>query len=232
VNFLLYLRRAATASTITPSFDAAWTNTTSATRHDLSGVVDGTDTINVGDARTFSAGEVRLDRQFFTAPLSGGITLTGVTVKCVIRISESNADDNITARMGLRVFNEAGTAVRHTLLAVANHGSVTEFATSAATRIFAAAVTVTGTYTTQIGDRIVLEVGGADASGTSPSFTGIYGTSAQEDQTYVDASTANFKPWISLTGVTGPGGPLLPSGSASLRPYTVSPYVVRPGCGC
>jgi hypothetical protein len=227
-NLLFYLRRAATASSITPAFDSAWTNTTSATRHRLSGSVDGTDTINVGDARTFSAGEVRLDRQFFTDPFSGGVTLTGVIVKCVIRISESNADDNITARMGLRVCSQDGTTFRHTLLAVANHGSVTEFATSAATRIFAAAVTVTGSYTTQPGDRIVLEVGGADASGTSPSFTGIYGTSAQEDQTYVDASTANFKPWISLTGVTGVGGVMLPSTAGSVQPYTVTPYTVRP----
>lgn len=194
--------RAASVAQVSPDFDAAWTNTTSAVRRLLAERVRSTDTIAAGTARTWTAGEVRLDRQYISPPLAAGVVFTGEDVTCYMRPLESNADDNAITQMGVRVVSEDGATVRATLLAVDHYGSSTELATSATNRVFASAEAL-GDYTTVSGDRLVVEIGFTDSTGTSPSATGSYGSSAAADLAADEVSTTANNPWIQFSGSVG-----------------------------
>lgn len=221
--------RFTTAAPVSPTFDAAWTNTTGAVRRYLAPARLAADTLTGGDARTWSAGEVRLDRQYVSDRMEAGIVFTGAAVRSIIAVLESNADDNAFSRLGVRVCNGDGTVIRATLLAVADYSNAgTEYATSTATRRWAeATVALCSAYVTEAGDRLVVEVGHSDATGTSPSATAIYGSASVDDHSSV-GSSSGFNPWIDFNIEV----PLLASTAGSVGPYTVSPYTVNVECQC
>jgi hypothetical protein len=232
-----FYMRFTTAAPVSPIFDPAWTNTATALRRYLAPNRLAGDTIAQGDARTWNAGEVRLDRQYVGDPMAAGIVLTGALVRGLSRLSESNADDNAFIRLGLRVCSMDGTIIRATLLAVAdysNGGAELPTGTQVTYRLAHEAVAVCAAYVTQHGDRLVFETGFTDVAGTTPSASMQYGSSNADDHSTV-GSSSGFNPWLDISLVADSGLAslsFLPSTDGSVQPYTVRPRTVVPGCSC
>jgi len=109
-----------------------------------------------------------------------------------------SANDNATSRMGARIVSKDGVTVRQTLFSVANFGPTTEFNTANRNKTFADSDVVTGTYTTVDGDRLVIEIGHSDASGTTIACTTNWGESAASDLLEDETDTAG-DPWIEFS---------------------------------
>jgi hypothetical protein len=196
----LYLRFTQAAE-VSPSFSASWTNTTSSARHHLARDADATDTTGAGTNRSWTAGEVRLDRQYVSEKMRAGIVFDSATVTMVTRCNSSAADDNVFARFGVRILSADGATVRATLLAVGAHGSQTEYVvTPTAHIVIVAQDEALSSYTTQAGDRIVVEVGFTDSAGTSPTARNYYGSSVASDWPETEGQPAAAgNPWVEFS---------------------------------
>lgn len=186
--------RAATPAETSPDFSASWTEVDGALRRYLSPAALADDTIADGPSLPATAGNLQIDRQYITPPLRGGVLLS--TFSGVIACLESNVDDNAAGRIGIRVVTEDGSTVQATLLAVAAFTGSAEYSASArGTRRLGATRALTS-YTTAPGDRIVVEIGFTDASGTTPQARHVYGSSAGSDYALTDGLTTVLNPWI------------------------------------
>ena len=208
----LYLAAAEAADISTPAFEAAWEDTNEAVRHKLRHVKDATDVMADGSSIVWVAGEDALDRQYISPPMVAGIVFdTSVTVLGQIRVRESAVNDNVDQlKAGIRIFSEDGNTVRATLLAVLRHGSqTTEFATAGTgtNRAIFDGDALTGSYTTVAGDRLVIEHGYTDTSGTSISVFGRYGMAEADALQGTIASTSGCG-WVQFSNVIQFKGPV------------------------
>ena len=139
-------------------------------------------------------------RQYVSDPLPAQ-TISG-TVKAQLQALESNAGNNLFLTMKVYVVNQAGSAVRATLLAITR--KATELATALTNRSFA--TTALASADIQTGDRLVVEIG---AGGLPVATTGVQGHNASmrfgcagvdlpENETEAGAT---FRPWIELSGL-------------------------------
>jgi hypothetical protein len=202
--------RASTAASVSPAFSADWDDTAEAARRLLATTRLSTDTLAGGSAIDWSAGDLALDRQYVSDPLAAGIDFAGMYVSASLRAAESNADDNATWRAGIRLVNAAGTVERAVLLAVGAHSSGTEISSGAylsRRAIQAAQISASLGYRTQAGDRLVVELGYSDASGTTPDVNAVWGSSGGagdggigDDLPYGEGASASYNPWIEFSG--------------------------------
>jgi len=167
--------------------------------------------------------EVR--NQFASPRMAAGAVFTSAstTVTMQLMTRESNADDNIdNCIIGVRVVSEDGATVRATLLAVANYGLTTEFCDQATcstgrNKTCADGDTVTATYTTVDGDRLLVEVGAqtSTAASTTP-VAGFRWGEASADCAVNETATGACSGWIEfsntitfLEAIIPPRGPRL-----------------------
>lgn len=198
-----YYFSAATTSPLTSlAFNADWEATAEATRVKLLSAADGADTIAQGPIISWNAGQEALDRQYVSDRI-GATTIDG-TVKCQIKSRSLAGNDNARTRLCIYVVSEDGSTVRGVLFAVATYGPATNIASAGTTnKTYADGDTVTS-VSAQNGDRIVVEVGYSDASGTTPQARSLWGSSAgadlPEDETTVTAANA----WIEFSNTMAP----------------------------
>jgi len=130
-----------------------------------------------------------------------GINFTsGVsTFTCQIQGMESAVNDNIINRVRtLRVFDRDCTQVQVTLILFGNATSVVEWNTSLRNLTFLGATAVGASYTTVVGDRLVLELGYKDSSGasiTGTSRSGQTGSTGDLGTNETDTTTT-LRPWL------------------------------------
>lgn len=173
--------KATEAAPVNPGFDGAWGYTGEALRRALSLVREYGDTPASGaQIGPWTPGQVALDRQYVSPPLSGAQTITGI-VKLYLLAREFASTDNATSRLGLRVVSNDGITFRGTVLAVAQYGPNTELSTGLRNKGFADGDAV-ASVNAQDGDRIVVEVGytdGIGAAGTTPEAQAQWGAEAK-----------------------------------------------------
>jgi hypothetical protein len=210
-----------TASAVNPAFDAGWEENSEATRRKLENV-KGSDAITLGDDIDIGppddSGDQEIDRQYVSTRMdAGAVFVIGVTtVSMQLMMREFALSDNVDkCIIGIRVVSEDGGTVMATLLGVANYGITAEFAAGAAGRnkTCADGDTLTGSYTSLLGERLVVEIGyqttGAD---TSPIAEAKYGQNAtdlpvNETQTTDGAGWIEFSNTITFAGEAATAGP-------------------------
>jgi len=203
-----YLSSTATVPTsLAPSY-AAWTRTSEGTRRAMQTTKDSSAmTSRTGFANTSPAANASaLIVQYSSAPLAAGTVFTASThtISGVIRAMESAANNNVNRMpICLKVVSVDGATTRATLLALGHQGpNTTEWATSLSSKTLANAIALTGSYTTVIGDRLVIEIGGqVDATGgtsvTASLSTG--SASATDLAANTEGVTTANNPWIELS---------------------------------
>lgn len=135
-------------------------------------------------------------RQFLTDPVPYPLRLTG-TFSMVLRGLENATTNNVFLAYVLRVLSKDGATVRGTLASSMTNAG-TEFAATAATRIFSA-VALTP-LNLEAGDRFCLEVGGhAQAPSAAGSFTYRFGVAQGADFALTSGLTTDLNPWWELS---------------------------------
>lgn len=190
-----YLGSTATPA-ISPAFDSNWEQTGQAVRRKLynkktiEAIEALTDTTNLTIPITTT--QDILGIQFISDPLPYKILLDARNWSMIIRCQESAGTANAHLAFSLRVLSNDGSAVRGTLRN--SFTTITEFGTTANTKIIAAAAVTA--LTAEAGDRIVLETG-IRASGPTAATTGLMrsGFSAASDFALTNALTTDLNPW-------------------------------------
>jgi hypothetical protein len=139
-----------------------------------------------------------LGNQFVGPPMPAGIAFgTDWTFSLVMAFLENASTNNVTLAVVVKVVSQDGSVVRGTLFSTFN--TDTEFATTQSTRIVnAAALTA---LVTQVGDRLVIEVGGHAAGPTAAgSYTMRQGDNNAADFALTSALTTDLNPWCEFSG--------------------------------
>jgi hypothetical protein len=195
---------ASDAPAITPGFHADWTYTSEALRRRLAHV-KGSSAITAGtQIGAWTPGQKALDRQYISTRMAAGVTFTispGGSYKCNLMVREYATADNIDRLLvGVRVVSEDGNTVR-AVLRVPLSSNPTEFINNATHRNQRCSTTFIGLatgYTTVLGDRLVVEIGYQDNSGTSPEASAKWGENAT-DLPENDTQTTDGAGWIEFT---------------------------------
>jgi hypothetical protein len=198
---------------VTTSFSASWNTTTDAVRRRLC-LPKSTSAITTGATISWTAGQKGLDRQYVSDPLDAGAVFTSgsTTVQMQLMTREFATTDNVNlSQLGIRVFDLAGTTLRATLLAVGNYFANAEFINNATCRncTFANGDTVTASYTTVLDDRLVVEVGYSDSSGTTPQAAAKWGENAT-DLPINETQTTDGAGWIEFSNTIALAPSLFP----------------------
>src|SRR6185436_3763295 len=184
---------------VNPAFDGGWEQTGQAdrvrmlTKQDQSSfqaLANGT-SITVPITTTQDI----LCRQFVSDPYPATQWLG--TVSLVIRVFENALTNNVTLAVVVKICDQSGGNLR-TLFST--FGTDTEFAASGsdATRIVNAQAL--STTTGQVGDRLVVEVGGHATGPTAAgSYTMRFGNNAASDFALTSALTTDLNPWVEIS---------------------------------
>lgn len=170
-----------------------------------------------GDNLNHPANTTILGGQFVSAPMAAGVSFASTdTFKCYIRCRESGSNDDINRQpILIRVMSENGQTTRATLKALGHYGpNTTEWATTARNKTFGDGDTLGANYTTVLGDRLVVEVGGQlDASGGN-TVTGFmtFGSDNATDLGENETDTSAFNPWFEISTTITFHTPLSPTG--------------------
>lgn len=193
-----------TASAVNPAFDAAWQDTDGTVRRKLAHI-KGASAMTTGTRIVWTAGQKALDRQYVSQPLAAGQTFTtALTVKMQILArqqpaSTANVDQPL---LGVRIVDSAGTTVRATLFTVAewNTASVAFNVASRRNVSYATgqASNIGSPYTTASGDRLVVEIGYTDSTGTTPEAEAKWGETGT-DLPVDETTTADRPGWIEFS---------------------------------
>ncbi|HSB84342.1 MAG TPA: fibronectin type III domain-containing protein, partial [Nitrosarchaeum sp.] len=199
----LYFSASQTPS-VSPSF-GSWGYTTEAGRYALlsSKAVSGESLVTGTRIGPSNSGITQLDRQYVSEPMSVGLVFTSgsTSVKAQLQCREFQNGDNTQSGLSIRIVSNDGTTTRAILLAPANYGLTSgEFGTTLRNAAYANGDTVTSSYTTVGGDRLVVEIGYTDNTGSSVEGQCRYGapsgTDLPEDET---TTTTNNVPWIEFS---------------------------------
>ena len=197
---------AAELPAVTPAVQTGWSDSSERESRSLSSS-KGTSAITAGqtvDILEDQANYDDLDRQYISTRMAANVTFTNAstTVRAVVMMREFATTDDVTqCIMGIRVMSEDGTTLRATLLAVANYGPTLEFINNATMRNKRCADgdTVTATYTTVLGDRLVVEIGYmTDGAETSPQAAAKWGENAT-DCAENETNTTDCAGWIEFS---------------------------------
>ena len=190
----------ASAAPVSPAVDAGWESSAApfARRpmHPSPAVGDNLTTIS-GFSST--AGQDRCHRQFVgPAMAAGNVFDTSVTYKAYAQALESGGNDNLRSRIAIRIVSRDGSTVRHTIKAIADYSSGTEWSRSLRSKAFLDGDAGTGSYTTVAGDRLVVEFGHRDASGSRISGSSRWGSTATGGDLAENEITTSttVRPWF------------------------------------
>lgn len=212
-----YLPRAATSVPISPTPDAEWEDTSALARalmvRDAS-LVDAIGTVSFTDSDVTNK-DILL-RQYISEELTPGQVITPAqSVVFQSQASETTSNNNMFTAFGLRIVNTDGTIVRKWMTNSTVRRDNTEIAVTTITNRRNSHIDDGAHYTTQAGDRLVLEIG----AGGDPSLTGgvhsfsmrLGGNGHGGDLPQNDTDiTSNKNPWVeiddTLTFVSSGGG--------------------------
>ena len=191
----------AVAAEVNPGF-AAWGYQSEALRRKCV-KTKGASAITLGaQIGPWTAGQTALDRQYVSGKLQAGAVFTSgnTTVKLQVMTREYANLDNSTSRLCIKVASEDGGTIRATLLALGQYGPATEYVNNATHRnkTFADGDTVTASYTTVAGDRLVIEIGHSDAAGTTPEASCKWGENAT-DLPVNETQTTDGAGWVEFS---------------------------------
>lgn len=198
-----------TASPVNPSFTAGWSYNSEAVRRKLANV-KGTSAITVGtQIGPFGQTQKALDRQYVSTGMAAGITFTSgsTTAKCYLMLREYAGTDNVDQTgVVIKIVSEDGSTVRATLYDNITFGGTyvgtVEFINNATHRNEAIldGDACGASYTTIIGDRLVVEIGYllASGSGTTPEASAKWGENAT-DLPENRTQTTNGAGWIEFS---------------------------------
>lgn len=208
------------APPVSPAYRGSWTRVAEALRRRMSPTKDSsaiTDLWSGGNVN-LGADESFLTVQLVSDPMPAGISfLVTDAVKMSVLCAESSTTDNINrAPTMIYVVSADGATLRATLLAWGHHGpSTTEWTYhggapyNGKSRLPLDGDTV-GAYTTQAGDRLVVELGGqvSGAGGTTVQGLQWMGNAAASDLDYSEIDTGKDNPWFEIdTDITFLGTP-------------------------
>ena len=195
----LYFATASTPS-VNPSFDS-WSETDSSARRQLLTAKSASESLNTGTSLSWTAGNTQLDRQYVSLPMEAGISFSSATIKLQLACMEGSAISNSVPRMSAKIVSSDGTTLRQTLLTIANYGTTSEYNIITLRNVqFANGDTLTGSYITASGDRLVIEIGHSDSSGTLPSAQCRYGApTGTSDHGENDTETVVLVPWVEFS---------------------------------
>jgi hypothetical protein len=194
-----YYLQASVTGAVSPTFSPAWTLTTSADRRTMLPAKVNNAIASKATTTTTAINDV-LNRQFVGPPLQSGQTISG-TVKGQLRGSESNADNDGVAAIRIFVADISGTVVQGTLLELTYPVlSGNEYTTSLVNRNTPISTSISS-YTTQEGDRIVVEIGEHKYTGTvtARSVTQSFGDNSASDMSEDQTSTTANNPWVEFS---------------------------------
>ncbi len=167
--------------------------------------------------------------QFVSDPMAAGNVFTsGDTLKYAAQVLESNAGNNLTLQVFVSVVDTAGTTVRATIRTKNTGG--TEMATSLTNRF--RSTTLSGSYTTVAGDRLVVEFSGTGtptAAGGTQGHNwslrrGNSGASGDLAENETDTGTT-LNPWIEFATTIAWNAQTATPGVAALSLTTFAPVV-------
>ena len=204
----------ASAAPVSPAVDAGWESSAApfARRSMNTSPADG-DNVRTISGFGSTSGQDRCHRQFISPPMAAGnVFNTSVTYKAYAQALESSSGDNLRSRIGIRIVSRDGSTVRHTIKAIADYSSGSEWSTSLRNKAFLDGDAGTGSYATVAGDRLVVEFGHRDSSGSSISGSSRWGSTATggdllENET---STSTTVRPWFECSlGITfeTAGGP-------------------------
>ncbi|MBI5146560.1 MAG: fibronectin type III domain-containing protein, partial [Thaumarchaeota archaeon] len=205
----LYFSAAAT-SAVNPAFDS-WGESDSSARRQMLSAKSASEALALGTRLGWTSGNNQLDRQYVSDPMNAGISFSATTIKMQLACREFNTADNSVPRLSAKIVSQDGTTVRQTLLPIANYGTTSEYINNASLRNaqFANGDTLTGTYATVAGDRLVIEIGHSDAGGATPEAQCRYGApSGTSDHGENNSETTSLVPWVEFSNtITFQAGP-------------------------
>ena len=195
----LYFATSSTPS-VSPSFDS-WSETDSSVRRQLLTAKSASESLNAGTSLSWTAGNTQLDRQYVSPPMEAGISFSSATIKLQLACLEGSSLSNSVPRMSAKIVSLDGTTLRQTLLTIANYGTTSEYNIITLRNVqFANGDTLTGSYITASGDRLVIEIGHSDSSGTLPSAQCRYGApTGTSDHGENDTETTVLVPWAEFS---------------------------------
>ena len=228
------------APAVSPAFQTGWEDTTEGERRKLRNV-KGSDTITVGQTVDIveDSSNQDLDRQFTSTRMAAGVAFTsGITaVSSQLMVREINNNDDVDkCILGIRIVSDDGLTLRATLLAVANYGVTAEFvnATTMRNKTCADGDTITASYTTVAGDRIVVEIGyQTDGEESTPQAAAKWGDNAtdlpvNETQTTDGAGWIEFSNAITFLGEPTPTPTRTPTPTATRTPTPTPTLTATP----
>jgi hypothetical protein len=194
---------ASDAAAVTPGFHADWTYTSQALRRKLADT-KGSSAITIGSRiGPWTPGQKALDRQYVSTRMNAGIAFNTPVdgFGCQLMVREYATADNVDKLLvGVRIVSEDGNTVRATLR-VPFAGNNVEFinnATHRNNRCSTTNINFATSYTTVLGDRLVIEIGFQDNSGASPEASAKWGENAT-DLPVNDTQTTDGAGWIEFT---------------------------------
>jgi hypothetical protein len=194
-----YLWEASTAP-VSPAVDAGWESSAAPfARRPMHPSPAAGDNLKTISGFGSAAGRDRCHRQFIGPPMAAGQVFdTSVTYKAYAQGLESKPNDNLRSRIGIRIVSRDGSTVRHTIKAIADYSSGTEWSTSLRSNAFLDGDAGAGSYTTVAGDRLVVEFGHRDASGSSISGSSRWGSTATGGDVPENETTTSttVRPWF------------------------------------
>lgn len=198
------------AAAISPAFDSGWDYVSEALRRKLADT-KGSSSITVGNQiGPWASGQQALDRQYISTRMNAGVIFNNpaTTVKGQIMVREYATTDNVASIWyTIKIISEDGNTVRITVRPF-EQKAVTEFISNVTHRnapIMSAGISSIASYTTVLGDRILIEIGYSDSSGTTPEASAKWGENAtdlpeNETQTTDGAGWLEFSNTITFAG--------------------------------
>ncbi len=193
---------AAPTAGLTPTVQGAWTDTSILARAMMSTSKIGDTMTTVSFADSSVANLTIIFRQWLSAELTAGQTITGAQTWAIqARCAERLAGNNMFLARAIYVIAGDGSTLRKTLVALSLDGL--EATVTTLTNRVNGGLTVAGNYTTVAGDRILLELGmsGDPSGGGSPDHDSdmSFGDDNGTDLPVDDTTTAANNPWFELT---------------------------------
>lgn len=160
-------------SPLTPSFNSSWSSTNNMVRYALSTSHTGSGLTTLQRSKSSSTRQNLGLVQLTSPPLEADQVITSTdTVRAVFEARENVSGADCSSKMSVRVVSQDGTIVRTTLLALDTATTnIFEWGTTSSSKLFprmtdADPLKVLSDYTTQDGDRIVVELGFLTANTT------------------------------------------------------------------
>jgi YD repeat-containing protein len=189
-----------TAESVAPAFHSQWNYTSEAARYKLS-KTKGTSIVAAGTRiGPWTTGTLALDRQYVSDPLAAQ-TISGTVRGYMMMREYAGTDDVGYAYATMKVVSNDGTTLRGTLLTLSVYqGSFSEFINNASHKnetIFSSTTSITS-LAVQDGDRLVIEIGYSDLTGSSPEASSMWGENAPDCATNETDTTA-CAGWVEFT---------------------------------